>query len=198
MPTTYLEFDALLAQAQEGDKAAQGEMLDRLRGFLHALTERQMDARLGRRLDAADIVQQTYLAALRSFDQFQGSRQAEFLAWLKTIHEHVVQNHGRQHIKTQKRSVKRENHVSGSHLPNIAVILDSTPSGKLMRGELIMKLVLSLDALPEDQREAVRLRYCEGLPLERIAAQMQRSTQSIAGLLKRGLQRLRARLSNEF
>ncbi len=195
---TQLDFETLLDQARQGEKDAQGELLDRFRGFLEVLSARQMDVRLGGRIDPCDVVHETYVAALRSFHQFQGQRQGEFLAWLRTVHDHVVQNLARRHIVAKKRSVKSESPSANSHLQQLAVILDSTPSGKMMRGELIMKLVLALDTLPEDQREAVRLRYCESLPLEQIAQQMERSTQSIAGLLKRGLQALRARMGADL
>jgi RNA polymerase sigma-70 factor (subfamily 1) len=150
------------------------------------------------RIDASDIVQLTYVTALQSFSQFTGSRQGEFCAWLYTVHDRVVQRVARDHVRTQKRSVQREERKTDSHLGQLGVIVDSTASQKVVHQESLVKLTLSMDALPEDQREAVRLRYCEGWPLERIAREMNRTMPSVAGLLKRGLKTLRARLANDI
>jgi RNA polymerase sigma-70 factor (ECF subfamily) len=191
------DFDLLLARARQGDQVAQGELLQRMRGMLRGTAERRMDARLGGRIDASDIVQQTYVTALTSFSQFTGSRQAEFVAWVQTVHDHVLQNFARHHVHTKKRSVKRENRVTSSGLVQLSVILESTPSQKVAQGESLVRLMNSLDALPDDQREAVRLRYCDGWPLERIAKEMNRSMPSVAGLLKRGLRAMRTSLGIE-
>jgi RNA polymerase sigma-70 factor (ECF subfamily) len=45
--------------------------------------------------------------------------------------------------------------------------------------------------LPETQAEAIRLRYMEGLPLSEIVERTGKSDTAVAGLLKRGLQKLR-------
>lgn len=188
------EFTALLARARAGDRDAQGELLEPLREFLRMLAVRQLDARLNGRIDASDIVHETYITALASLEQFRGSQRPEFLAWLRTVHEHVVQNLARQHILTKKRSTNRERQFTESHL-QLAALIESTPSGNLMRAELILNLLRLLDRLPSDQRAAIRLRYFEAKSLEAIAAEMQRSLQSVAGLLKRGLQALRSQLN---
>ena len=49
----------------------------------------------------------------------------------------------------------------------------------------------ALDGLPADQREVVRLRFLEGWAFKEIAAHLERSEDSVAGLLKRGLRNLR-------
>lgn len=188
------EFAALLARAQAGDRQAQGELLEPLRGFLRMLAIRQLDARLSGRIDASDIVHETYLTALASLEQFRGSQRPEFLAWLRTVHEHVVQNLAREHIVTKKRSINRERHLTDSQFPQLAALIESTPSGHMMQAEVILQLIHLLDTLPGDQREAIRLRYFEARSLDAIANQMQRSLPSVAGLLKRGLQSLRNQL----
>ena len=63
-----------------------------------------------------------------------------------------------------------------------------------MQGEQSVYLAAALQKLPEDQREAVRLRYLEGWSLTQIAEHTGRTKHSIAGLLKRGLIILRNHL----
>jgi RNA polymerase sigma-70 factor (ECF subfamily) len=195
MAGTDHDFAALLARARSGEQAAQGELLEPLREFLRMLAARQFDARLSGRIDTSDIVHETYITALESLEQFRGSQRPEFLAWLRTVHEHVVQNLAREHIVTQKRSVRREQPLTAGDLPQLHALIESTPSGNLLQAEAILQLIQALDKLPADQRTAIRLRYFENWTVERIGNHMQRSLPAIAGLLKRGLKSLRVRLS---
>jgi RNA polymerase sigma-70 factor (ECF subfamily) len=66
-----------------------------------------------------------------------------------------------------------------------------------MRAEDAERLVRALAALPEDQREAVRLRHLEGWPLTAIAEKLDRSLAAAAGLIKRGMQTLRDALRRD-
>ena len=60
-----------------------------------------------------------------------------------------------------------------------------------MRGEDAVRLAAALCELPEDQRKAVRLRHLEGFTLQQLAEHFDRSPEAVAGLLKRGLRKLR-------
>lgn len=186
------EFDDLLYRAKDGDQAARGDLLDSFRRYLMALTLHYLDPRLATRLDASDVVQQTCVTALASFEQFRGAHQGEFAQWLKVVHEHVMQNLAREHVRTQKRSVKRELRVSDSWWGAWGGKSDrSSPSQKLMNVEMAVRIAIALEALPEDQREAVRLRYFENSSLEKMADAMNRSKPAVAALLKRGMIALR-------
>ena len=57
-----------------------------------------------------------------------------------------------------------------------------------------MRVAAALAQLPEANREAVVLRYYEGLSLDEISARLGRTPAAIAGLLKRGLKQLRVSL----
>ena len=70
----------------------------------------------------------------------------------------------------------------------------SSPSQKAIRGEEAERLGQALAALPNDQREAVRLRHLEGWALADIACHLGRSPAATAGLIKRGMQALRRQL----
>ena len=66
-----------------------------------------------------------------------------------------------------------------------------------MRGEAAQILARTLDRLPTDQREAVRLRHLEGYSLAQLAEHFGRSEDAAAGLVKRGLQSLRKLMNEE-
>ena len=66
-----------------------------------------------------------------------------------------------------------------------------------IRAEAVVALLEALHQLPETQAEAIRLRYMEGLPLAEIVERMGKTDTAVAGLLKRGLQKLRTIMDTE-
>jgi RNA polymerase sigma-70 factor (ECF subfamily) len=188
----------LLEQARRGDRDALGRLLDAQRAALHRLAEGQLEGRVAVRVDASDVIQQTFLEAHRSFSQFAGRDVRELTAWLRSILDHKVAGAIRDHTLIQKRNVRREQSLddSGGGAP-LKQDLDaglSSPSEKAIRGEEEQRLAQALTALPDDQREAVRLRHLEGWALDDIARHLGRTPAATAGLIKRGLQALRRQM----
>jgi RNA polymerase sigma-70 factor (ECF subfamily) len=173
------------------------ESLERFRAYLHLLARRQLDPSLQRRLDASDVVQQTFLQAYEAFDQFRGTSLAELAAWLRRILArnlaHGVRDHGRA-----KRDLARERSLavaldhSSARLENWLAEEPSPPGQLLEQQEQVLALTEALAGLPEAQGEALVLHYWSGWSVAKIAAQLQRSPAAVAGLLKRGLRELRA------
>lgn len=164
----------MIRRARSGDREALGQLLDRYRGYLRVLAERQIGGPLGRRLDASDVVQQTFLEAHRDFVAFQGASEPELAAWLERVLQHNVAQVIRDHANVAKRAVGREQPLerpsdtsTGCGQPLAGE--QSSPSQRAMRGESAVRLAHALDSLPPDQREAVRLRHLEGWTLEQIA-----------------------------
>ena len=194
--------NALLEKARQGDREALGRLLEAQRAALHRLAERQLGGPIAVRVDASDIIQQTFLEAHRGFRQFAGQDERELTAWLLRILDHKVAGAIRDHALLQKRNVHRDRSMDDSHrgMASLKNELDagiSTPSQKVIRGEEEQLLMKALSVLPDDQREAVRLRHLEGLALADIARHLGRSPAATAGLIKRGMQVLRRRLRRD-
>ncbi len=194
--------NALLEQARRGDREALGRLLEAQRRALYRLAERQLDGRIAVRIDASDIIQQTFLEAHRSFQQFAGQDARQLTAWLEGILDHKVAGAIRDHALLQKRNVRRDRSMDDSHggMAPLKQELDgglSTPSQKAIRGEQEQLLMQALNVLPNDQREAVRLRHLEGWALSDIARHLGRSPSATAGLIKRGMQALRRQLCRD-
>jgi RNA polymerase sigma-70 factor (ECF subfamily) len=189
----------LLVASKGGDNEALGRLLEQYRGFLLMLAHRYLSERLRRRVDPADIVQLTYLEAKRDLPAFRGQTPAEFAGWLRGMLKNNVATAVTRHVMTQKRSLNREFHPSPTapgkdsvggwiyQLPGST----TSPSGVAIREEAVVALLEALHQLPETQAEAIRLRYMEGLSLAEIVERMGKSDTAVAGLLKRGLQKLR-------
>jgi len=182
-----------LRQARDGDSDALGALLDEFRPYLKLLAQRAMDGRLAGRIDSSDVVQQTYLSAVRKFDEFSGDDADALAGWLQLIHERNLIDTARKHLVAEKRSVGREETlIETEALDDVEL---TSPSQRLMKGESAVRLAGALAFLPDDQSEAIRLRHLDGWSLEKIAERMDRSKRAVAGLLHRGLENLRNRLS---
>jgi RNA polymerase sigma-70 factor (ECF subfamily) len=196
----------LLVGAKLGDNDALGCLLEQYRGYLLMLAHRYLSERLRRRVDPLDIVQITCLEAKRDLASFRGETPAEFAGWLRGMLKHNVASAITRHVTTQKRSLAREvqggDPLNGDGDGNNAWIQQlpgstTSPSGVAIREEATVALMEALHQLPESQAEAIRLRYMEGLPLAVIVERMGKSEMAVAGLLKRGLQKLRALLAGQ-
>lgn len=185
----------LLLKAKTGDAERLGRLLEQYRGYLLMLAHRYLDERLRRRIDPADIVQHTYLEAQRDLPKFRGATPAEFAAWIRNILKHNVATAVARHVSAQKRSIGREVHVGNdsgaaqwfAQMPGST----TSPSRRVMREEAALAMLEALAKIPETQAEAVRLRYMEGLSLAEICERMGKTETAAAGLLKRGLRKLR-------
>ena len=128
------------------------------------------------------------LSAVRNFKKLEGEHSAQFVVWLQVIHERNVVDTIRAHT-ADKRAVNREGPVFDDR-ERFSTQTDS-PSARAMRSEDAVQLAQAMEKLPADQREAVRLRHLEGWQISRIAETLGRSEEASAGLIKRGMAKLR-------
>lgn len=199
-------FDSheILAKAKQGDEAAKGELLNRFRPYLNVIAQRHLDERLQSRMDYADVVQITFLEATRDFHHFRGDTVESLLAWLRNILRNNVSTAHQHHLAAQKRSARKEvtmrvsSESGGSSLgmQDMVPSESSSPSQRMMRDEASVVLATCLEQLPETQREAIRMRYLEGMSLKEISERVEKSEMAVAGLLKRGLRTLREEMAN--
>ena len=76
-----------LRSARQGDRAALGRLLGRNDERLRRLTADRLGTALRNRLRVSDVLQATYLDALRGIRGFKGTEDAEFSGWIATILE---------------------------------------------------------------------------------------------------------------
>ncbi|MDA1252543.1 MAG: sigma-70 family RNA polymerase sigma factor [Planctomycetota bacterium] len=170
--------------------------LEDFQQFLTLLARAHLGPQLQSRVDVSDIVQQTLLEAHRKLDQFRGSTEAEMAAWLRKMLSFNVQDLLRAQGR-QKRNVAREQSLDASldetcsRLEAWIEAVQTSPSGRVSRDEQIVRLAWAMEQLPETQRMAVELHHLHGLSLAETAGQLDCTTPAIAGLLRRGLSRLR-------
>src|SRR5213083_2668122 len=75
--------EELLEAARHGDEGALAVLVERHRGRLERMVRLRMDRRLQGRVDAADVVQEAYLAVRGKFPQYHADPRLPFFLWLR-------------------------------------------------------------------------------------------------------------------
>ncbi len=190
-----LTSELLLVQARGGDAAARGELLELYRNYLRLMARTLINQPLRVRLDASDLVQETFLKAHREFSGFLGSTEPELVAWLRQILVRSLADQVRQH-RAKRRDYRREEPME--------VLLDrsslaiqaqlaapvSSPSAHSSRREQAVLLADALDKMPADYREVFLLRNLERIPFDEIAKRMNRSSGAVRMLWARAIKKL--------
>jgi RNA polymerase sigma-70 factor (ECF subfamily) len=173
--------------------------LERFRDYLRLLARLQLGARPTGRVDPSDVVQQTLLEAFQKRDQFRGVSSAEQAAWLRRMLARnvadVLRAQGRlKRDVTRERSLEEQLDQSSARLGIWLAAEQPTPSEEAQRHEHAVLVADALARLPAHQREALVLHYWDGFSVAEIGAHLDRTANSVAGLLKRGLKHLREEL----
>jgi RNA polymerase sigma-70 factor (ECF subfamily) len=187
--------ELLLAQARAGDEAALGRLLELYRNYLRLVARALIGQALRVRLDASDLVQETFLKAAREFSQFLGSTEPELTTWLRQILVRTLANQAKHH-RRQGRDYQRQESLeamldrSSTAVQQALASPTESPSAHAVRREQAVLLADALEKLPAHYREVFILRNLEHIPFDQIAARMGRSPGATRVLWKRAMDRL--------
>ena len=189
--------EKLLGMASKGSTLALGQILERYRNYLGLLARVQIGRRLQGKVDAADLVQETFLEATRHFAHFRGTTEAAFVHWLRQILAARLVDLIRCYLGARCRDIRLERQLEGelersSHLLDGGLVSSrSSPSKQASRREQAVALADALGQLPGDYREVLVLHHLEGCTFPEVARHMGRSVDSVEKLWVRALARLR-------
>ena len=198
------DADERIAISRQAATQGIGELVDLYRNYLLLLARIEVGRRLQRKIDASDLVQEACLEAHRCFDRFNGTTEAQFLAWLRTILARHVAKTVRHYVGTQGRNIRQEleNDLTGSferagqRLADLAIPRAEHPSQQVLKREQAVLLADALEELPPDYREIMLLRHWEDLTFPQIAERMNRTVDSVQKLWIRALARLRTTMES--
>jgi len=192
----------LIDRIRSHDEQALGEYLVLRRPQLGAFIERRLGTALRRKVEPDDLLQETSAEAVRSLPQADLAER-EVFGWLCQIAERRIIDAHRKFIASQKREAGREVPIhaapdtSRGGLIDLLVASMTTASQAFSRGQKELRLLAALEKLPSEQREALRLRYVEGLPSKEIAERLGKTDGSIRVMLTRSLSKLQQILGIE-
>jgi RNA polymerase sigma-70 factor (ECF subfamily) len=187
----------LPARVKAGDSDALARFIDAHTPQLLSFIEKRMSDGLRRKVEPADILQEVTVSCLSAqADVVWGDRDP--FGWLCQQAERRIIDAHRHHFGAQKRSAAREVHVGartpdgddGGGLADLIAASLTSPSQALSRQQKEFHMLEALRSLPEEAREALSLRYLEGLPSKEIAERLGKSDGAVRVLLTRSLQKL--------
>jgi RNA polymerase sigma-70 factor, ECF subfamily len=170
----------LLEKAKAGDRPAFDQIAEAFRGRLESFIRSRVRAQYRPRLGMDEIAQETFARAFESLDRFQGDDEDDFFGWLAGIAKNVVLKAIEKLQRNQALAIDRDFLAS-----------DISPSKDLRRNERFDRLQEAIRGLTGDYKEVVFLSRIEGLPLEKVAARMNRSPDAVKKLLWRALKQLK-------
>ncbi len=173
--------------------------LNRFRAYLRCLAEVGLGPAFQSKLDPSDVVQETFLEAYQSLEQFRGHTDGELAAWLRQILQTRLGNTLRD-LRRDKRDLRREYSLeqaldnSSAKLVAVLHAADPSPSKNAEHREDFLRVADALESLPDDQRQVILLKHWCSHSLSEIQAQTGRTKHAVVGLLRRGLKTLREKL----
>jgi RNA polymerase sigma factor (sigma-70 family) len=177
----------LLAQAQQDP--------DAFAAFYDAYAERVLVFHTRRVLDAEvafDLTSETFAKALERRSQFRGRTSEEEQGWLFAIARSEL-SHFWRHGAVERAALARLSVVvpvlSDSHVERIEELAGIA--------EIVPRIASAMQALPDDQREAIDLRVVRELGYAEVAARLGVSEQAARARVSRGLRALARSLGPE-
>jgi RNA polymerase sigma-70 factor (ECF subfamily) len=169
--------------------------VERFRNYLRVQARSRLDAQLRGKLDVSGVVQQTMLEAHKVLSQTEGMNEAQLLGWLRRILVNNMMDETRR-LRRQKNDAGRERPLEadrGNSSGQKAWLRSdqSSPSQRVVKNEQLDRMTRALAHLPEAQGEAIRLHHLQQQSLARVAEHLGRSQLAVAGLLHRGMMKLR-------
>jgi RNA polymerase sigma-70 factor (subfamily 1) len=195
--------EQLILQATAGDRAALEQLLLEHYTRLSRRVAQELAGPLGRLVSVEDILQETFIQAIRDIKKCDARSPGSFAAWLSTIADNRLRD-TRKELRRKRRGGgrRRVGEPPASRASTIANLVEliadpgDTPSRPIARQEAVQAIQVGLAGLPADQREAIRLRYLGRKTIDRIVVGMDRTAAAVRRPLHRAKKALREALGH--
>jgi RNA polymerase sigma-70 factor (ECF subfamily) len=161
---------AQIRKARAGDRQAWDDLLNSHRRRLRRVVAWRLNQRLRGRLDASDVIQETFLDATKGLEQYAERAEMPFFLWLRWLAGMKLATLYRKHLACQVRDAAREvsvdRDVPGGNAPALAARLlgrQTSASEVAMRSERKARIRELLDTMDPVDREVIVLRHFEEL-----------------------------------
>lgn len=195
--------EAHLDRLRDGDRAALGDLFDLYRDRLWRTVHFRLDPRLAGRVDADDVVQESYLAAEQRLDHYLADTSRSFFIWLRLITVQTLIDVHRRHLGARIRDANLEVQLAGGHSPHVTTMSlagrllgnATSPSQAAMRAEVEEMLEEALASMDPIDREILALRHFEELSNNEVSETLGLQKSAASNRYVRALTRLRKLLS---
>jgi RNA polymerase sigma-70 factor (ECF subfamily) len=170
----------LVSRAQQGDRTAFASLYEQHSPLVYRFLRRRLD---GADEIVEDLTEDVFVKVYEKLDRYV-ERGLPFTAWLYRIaHNHLV-----DYLRSRPRT-------SASSLETVGDVAERSSGAAFSRVIDRQSLEPALARLTPEQRQAVELRFMEGMSVAETAATMGRSDEAVKKLQARALASLRRHLA---
>ena len=174
---------ALLNSYLQGDRSAISRLIER-----HTRRVRDYIRMMVKDNDVADdILQETFIKAVRVIDEGRYTDNGKFLSWiLRIAHNQVI-----DHFRAQKQNRQVNESNAGYNVLGTLRFAEKNVEGRMVADQIEADVRSLVEMLPDEQREVVMMRYFSGLSFKEIAEQTNVSINTALGRMRYALINLR-------
>jgi RNA polymerase sigma-70 factor (ECF subfamily) len=179
----------MLARAVSGDQDAFGELYDRLSGPLYSLAVRM----LGDAAEAQDALQDAFLQIWRRAATYDSSQSSVFSWAILLTRGRIIDRLRARGRRLRVIAVSTDDEENPSRAADASTAESAADTAD--RNEEAGRVRSVLSKLPAEQREAIELAFFSDLTHHEIAAQLGEPLGTIKARIRRGLLKLRERIT---
>lgn len=191
------ESDTFRSRVKKCGPAELARLFDENRERLKRMVVYRLDSRLRGRVDASDVVQNTFLKASAELDDYLKSPQFAPSVWLRVLNKRsLAETHRTERAKRRMPDEKVQG-LSPSLFEALSTSMES-PSQFVEKAELYHQLTQLFADLPATDREIIVIHHIEQQSLEETATELGISTASAAKRYIRAIRKLKALAKQEL
>ncbi|MCO8122709.1 sigma-70 family RNA polymerase sigma factor [Stieleria sp. TO1_6] len=190
---------ALIQRIKQKDAAALAEYIrqhhQQLGGFVRSITGEHLLALV----EVDDLIQEISAAALSGLDTAPLDQYSP-MDWLHQLARRRVVDAHRFHFDAQRRDANRQQSLHGAApsgggdspagLEQMLAASMTSPSAAYSRDVRMVRMQEAIGTLCDEQQQAIRMRYADGMPTKQIAEQLGKTDVAIRVLLSRSMRQL--------
>jgi RNA polymerase sigma-70 factor (ECF subfamily) len=193
----------LLRQAGGGDQEAVAALFALHHDRLEQMVRLRMDRRLQGRIDPADVLQETFMEAVRRVGEFAREPTTSVYLWLRFLTCQKLVDLTRRHLGSKMRDAGQEISIYRGSLPQASSVSlaaqllgrFTSPSHAVVRAETQLRVQEALNSMDSIDREVLALRHFELLSNGEVAQVLGLSKAAASNRYVRALKRMKEILS---
>ena len=169
------------------------------RGRLRAMIQARLHPLVAARLDASDVLQETYIEANRRLEEYQTDPRLPVFLWLRRLGIQTLARIHRDHLDRAKRDPTREIVVAQGSEPSsfyknglareLSVSMAS-PASQVAQNELLGNINEVIESLSDVDQQILGLRHLEHLTLSEAATEIGITTEAAKQRYRRAIRKL--------
>jgi RNA polymerase sigma-70 factor (ECF subfamily) len=193
----------VLRRAGSGDQDAVAAVFALHHDRLEQMIRLRMDRRLQGRIDPADVLQETFMEAVRRVGEFAREPTTSVYLWLRFLTCQKLVDLTRRHLGSKMRDAGQEISIHRGSLPQASSVSlaaqllghFTSPSHAVVRAETQLRVQEALNSMDPIDREVLALRHFELLSNGEVAQVLGLSKSAASNRYVRALKRMKEILS---